>query len=170
MQRMRKLYEIDRSIEELLSAVTDPDTGEIVDLDALDDLLMEREQKIENVILFYKDVQAELAAVTHEYMTLQGRAERLGSTADGLKLYISKALNGEKFKTAKCEVSYRKSEAVDVDDGFIEWANNPDNLALHFVRRKITDTPDRAAIKKYLKEGGSLEHCRLVEKQNISIK
>lgn len=167
---MRKLYEINRSIEELLETVTDPETGEVVDLDALDDLLLEKEQKIENVILYYKDVQAELAAVTHEYMKLQERAERLGSTADGLKLYISKALDGQKFKTAKCEVSYRKSEAVDVDDGFIEWANNPDNLALHFVKRKITDTPDRAAIKKYLKEGGTLEHCRLVEKQNISIK
>ena len=39
---MRKLYEINKSIEDLLAAVTDPETGEIVDPDALDDLLMER--------------------------------------------------------------------------------------------------------------------------------
>lgn len=56
---MRKLYEINKSIEDLLNAVTDPETGEVVDLDALDDLLMEREQKIESVALYEKDVNAE---------------------------------------------------------------------------------------------------------------
>ena len=167
---MRKLYEINRSIEELLETVTDPETGEVVDLDALDDLLLEKEQKIESVILYYKDVQAELAAVVHESIMLEERAKRLGTTADGLKLYISKALNGEKFKTAKCEVSYRKSESVEVDERFCDWAYWQDGDMSRFVTHTESDRPNKTEIKKYLKEGGTLEHCRLVEKQNISIK
>ena len=167
---MRKLYEINKSIEDLLNAVTDPETGEVVDLDALDDLLMEREQKIENVALYAKDVNAEWVAVTHEIMILQQRADRLKNTEDGLKIYLSNALNGEKFKTSKCDIGFRKSESADVDDEFVAWASDIENCALHFLRKRETVSADKEKIKKYLKSGGKLEHCKLVTKYNISIK
>lgn len=169
---MRKLYEINKSIEDLLNAVTDPETGEIVDPDALDDLLMEREQKIENVALYAKDVNAEWVAITHEIMILQKRADRLKKTEDGLKAYLTNALEGQKFSTPKCMISFRKSESAEPDDEFIEWASDINNCALHFLRIKETKsvTADKEAIKKYIKSGGTLEHCRLVTKSNISIK
>lgn len=169
---MRKLYEINKSIEDLLNAVTDPETGEIVDPDALDDLLMEREQKIENVALYAKDVNAEWVAITHEIMILQQRADRLKKTEDGLKAYLTNALEGQKFSTPKCMISFRKSESAEPDDEFIKWASDINNCALHFLRIKETKsvTADKEAIKKYLKSGGTLEHCRIVTKNNISIK
>lgn len=167
---MRKLYEIKKDIEDLLNAVTDPETGEVVDPDALDSLLLERDQKIENVALYAKDVDAEWVAVTHEIMILQQRADRLMNTKEGLKQYLARELNGEKFSTSKCDIGFRKSEVVEVDDDFIEWASNIDNLALHYLKRKETVSADKTAIKKYLKSGGTLEHCRLVTKNNISIK
>lgn len=167
---MRKLYEIKKDIEDLLNAVTDPDTGEVVDPDALDSLLLERDQKIENVALYAKDVNAEWVAVTHEIMTLQQRADRLKNTEEGLKRYLARELNGEKFSTPKCEVAFRKSESVEVDDEFIGWASDIENYALHYLKRKETVTADKTAIKQYLKSGGTLEHCRIVTKNNISIK
>ena len=170
MTPMRKLYEIDKSIEDILNAVIDPDTGEIVDTESLDALLLEREQKIESVALYYKDVAAEMGAVGDEIIRLEDRLKRLKKTSEGLKIYLCKALNGQKFTTPKCEVNFRKSEAVEVDDAFVEWASDVNNLALHFLKRKITDTPDKTAIKKYLKDGGTLEHCRIVENNNITIK
>lgn len=49
------LYEIDRSIEALVNAV-DPETGEItVDNDALDALMMERDNKIEKLLTINGD-------------------------------------------------------------------------------------------------------------------
>ena len=165
---MRKLYEINKSIEDLLNAVTDPETGEVVDLDALDDLLLEREQKLENVAVYCKDVHAEWVPVSHEIMTLQQRAENLENTEAGLKFYLAKALDGQKFSTPKCDVGFRKSESVQVDDEFVAWAK--DNFAIDFVIHKETDAPDRMKIKKFLKEGGTLEHCRIVEKQSIQVK
>lgn len=167
---MRKLYEIKKDIEDLLNAVTDPDTGEVVDPDALDSLLLERDQKIENVALYAKDVNAEWVAVTHEIMILQQRADRLKNTEDGLKQYLARELNGEKFKTSKCDIGFRKSESADVDDDFIEWASDIENCALHFLRKRETVSADKEKIKKFLKEGGKLEHCKLVTKYNISIK
>lgn len=165
---MRKLYEINADIEALLNAVTDPETGEVVDPEALDGLLMERNEKIENVVLYAKDIHAEWVAVCHEAMTLQQRADRLKNTEDSLKGYLAKALDGEKFTTSKCDVGFRKSEAVEVDDEFVEWARN--NFADHLVSHKETFMPNKTEIKKYLKEGKPLEHCRIVEKRNISIK
>ena len=167
---MRKLYEINRSIEELLETVTDPETGEICDMDALDDLLLEKEQKIESVILYYKDVMAEADAIGDEMNVLNQRYERLRTTADGLKGYINNALCGEKFKTARCEVSYRKSVSVDVDDWFCDWAYLQNEDMSEYITHTESDKPNKAAIKQALKDGKQLEHCRLVEKQNISIK
>ena len=90
---MRKLYEINHDIETLINAVTDPDTGEVVDLDALEDLLLERDQKIENVILYRKDVISEMRAIGEEIDTLETRLSRLEKTAESLKGYIEKALD-----------------------------------------------------------------------------
>lgn len=165
---MRKLYEINKSIEDLLNALTDPETGEIVDPDALEDLFMERDQKIESVVLYCKDVHSEWVAISHEIMALQQRADRLENTEKSLKVYLYGALGGEKFTTPKCEVSFRKSESVEVDDDFLQWAK--ENFAAHLILHRETFVPNKTEIKKYLKEGKQLEHCRIVEKKNIQVR
>ena len=169
---MRKLYEINKSIEDLLNAITDPESGEVTDPEALDNLLLERDQKIESVILYYKDVQAELGALLAEISALNDRADKLENTANGLKLYLSKALNGERFKTSKCEVSFRKSESVELTDplGFMDWVWLQKDDMSKYVTHKESDVPNKVEIKRLLKAGGSLPYCRLVENQNISIK
>lgn len=167
---MRKLYEINRDIEDLLNTITDPETGEIVETDSLDKLFVERDEKIESVILYEKDVDADIAAITHEIMTLQQRVDRLKNTKEGLRTYIANTLDGHKFRTSRCEVGWRKSEIVEVDNEFCEWASDVNNLAVHLLIKKESVAPNKAEIKKYLKSGGTLEHCRLVEKQNMNIK
>ena len=56
---MRALYEIDNDI----LACVDKETGEIVDTEKLESLEIEREKKIEGVILWRKDLMAEAEAV-----------------------------------------------------------------------------------------------------------
>ncbi len=46
------LYEIDKAITDL----ADPETGEITDFEALDNLQMARDQKIENIACYYKNL------------------------------------------------------------------------------------------------------------------
>lgn len=63
-------------------------------------------------------------------------------------------------------ISYRKSTAVELDDNFVEWAQeNADDLLTYKAPE-----PNKTAIKDRLKEGGELSHATLVERQNISIK
>lgn len=165
---MRKLYEINKDIEDLINAVTDPDTGEVTDMDALDDLFLERDQKIESVILFRKDVIAEKNAIGAEIAELEKRYNCLAKTADGLDGYIEKALGGQNFKTARCEVKHRKSESVEVDPEFCRWAIA--SLKCELVTQKYTSAPNKAEIKKALKAGEDLLYCRIVENDNLIIK
>lgn len=166
---MRKLYEIDQEIENLIASGIDPETGEwTLDDSAIEALQMEREQKIENVILYYKDLSADISKIDDEMKTLADRSGRLSKTREGLKIWLSKALAGKKFSTARCEASFRKSESVEVDDIFCEWAETFEQDQFINIRHSVT--PNKTEIKKFLKSGGELPNCRIVEKYNISIK
>lgn len=57
-----KLYEIDEAI---LSCI-DEETGEVIDEERLTELALEREKKIENVALWYKNLMAEKEAYKKE--------------------------------------------------------------------------------------------------------
>lgn len=70
------LYEINSQIEQVWGAAVDPDTGEIINeeaLQALDGLTMQREEKLENLALFYKNLSAEAEALKAEKMRLAAR-------------------------------------------------------------------------------------------------
>lgn len=168
---MRKLYEIDQEIENLIVSGIDPETGELMlDESALEALQMEREQKIESVILYRKDLAAEMAAIKAEIKTLQDRYTSREKLVNGLDFYLTNALDGKKFSTARCEASFRRSESVEPDKDFCQYAIDNQLLDLINCKETVTITPDRVKIKAFLKSGGQLEHCKLVEKQNISIK
>lgn len=167
---MRKLYEINQDIEALLDAVTDPETGEIVDMDCLEGLFIEREKKLEHVALYGKNIRAEKNAVKAEIDELTKRYKRLSRSEEGVEMYLEKALNGERFSTGKVDCTFRESESADVDPEFIEWAYAQDTDMSGFIKHKESDEPDKMAIKKFLKQGGKLEYCRLVKKKNLTIK
>lgn len=161
------LYEIDKSIEALVNAV-DPDTGEItVDNDALDALLMERDAKIENIACYIKNLAAEAKAIKEEEMALSARRKTTEKKAERLKDYLTYALQGEKFQTAKCAVSFRKSSAVEVDDCFVEWAQTSGNEEL--LRYKEPEV-NKTAVKERLTGGEAFDFARLVQNMSITIK
>lgn len=165
---MRRLYEIDADIEAAMTEMIDPETGEVVNTECLDELFAEREQKIECVALLAKDVNADMVAIQNEIDALGKRKAKLNKTYESLKRYLAWALEGNKFNTPKCEITLRKSEQVEVDPDFCKWAI--DHSAVYFVRTKESYEPNRVEIKKFLKQGGTLKHCRIVENKSITIK
>ena len=64
-----KLYEIDNAILDCI----DLETGEVIDTERLDALNMERDAKIENVVLWIKDLMAEANAIKVEKLALAER-------------------------------------------------------------------------------------------------
>ena len=152
-----RLYEIDEAI---LSCI-DPESGEIIDAEKLDALQIERDEKLENVALWIKDLTAEAEALKAEKQAFAERQKAAETKAESLKKWLSKALEGEKFKTTKVAVSFRKTQSVQVSD---IW-----ELEEKFV--KVPEpTADKAAIKAAIKAGEDVKGAVLIDSVSISVK
>lgn len=123
---------------------------------------MARDRKLENIGLFIKELDAQAAAVKAEKDNMAERQKSLESKANNLRKYAAYALRGEKFSTPKVAFSYRKSEVVDIAAD----AKIPEE----FIKTKIEKAPDKAALKKAMKDGAEFEGITLVTKQNLQIK
>ena len=157
------IYEIDAAITSLV----DDETGEISDEEAFDALQMERDAKVENIGLFYKDCIAEAKAIKDEEAALAARRKSTENKAERLKHLLDYALNGQKFATPRLKVSYRKSQTVELSAGFTSWAekNAPDLLTYSEPK------PSKTAIKEAIKAGSVPEDVATIEThENISIK
>lgn len=161
------IFEIDRQILEMVENSTDPETGELLlDEAKLDQLQMDKEHKIENLLMFYKDTLAQAKVIKEEVESLEERQRILLNKADRLKRFAEDVLKGETFETAKVKVSYRKSESVETTEDFIAWAKkNRDDL----LRYKEPET-DKKKIKAALLNGEELLGASIVTKQSIQIK
>lgn len=155
---MRPLYEIDADI----MGCVDTETGEIVDIEKLKALEMERDAKIEGVILWRKDLLAEMEAVKNEAKKLTERARVAENKAEQLKRYIAYALEGQKFKTERCSVSYRKTTSVIIDD----FKAVPKN----YWKEPKEDWVSKDLIKEALQGGYEVAGAHQEEKQSIIIK
>ena len=158
---MSSLYEIDKAIMDFEFEI-DEETGEILNADELDNLKIERTQKVENIGLYYKSILAEAEMVKAEANNLTERYKRLENKAESLKKYLAYALQGEKFSTPRLAVSYRKSESVEIGQDFVY-----DNK---WCEVSTTYKPDKKKIKDAIKSGKEVAGAKLIEKQNISVK
>lgn len=160
------LYEIDAGIQELLSE-TDPETGELItDYEALDALLMEREAKIENIVLFIKNLSSDARELKAEEAALAERRKKAEKKAERLREYVSHALGGERFQTPRCCVSFRKSTALELGEGFTEWAKEHADTLLRYKEPE----PDKTAIKAALAGGAEIPDAKLVQNTTMTIK
>lgn len=157
-----KLYEIDNAILDCI----DLETGEVVDIDKLNELQIERDTKVENVALWIKDLKAEAEAIKAEKLKLAERQKVTENKAESLKKWLTYALNGEKFKTARCAISFRNSESVEVtEEGLENLMKEHDELLTY-----KTPEPNKTAIKQALKDGLSVDGVQLVQNTSVIIK
>ena len=139
------LYQINQqilSLEKMDDEYVDTETGEIISQEEFDQLNIDREEKIESVVLWIKNLKAEAKAIKDEEENLAKRRKSLENKADSLTRFISRILMGSKFKTARktarASVSYRKSKSVNITGDVPE----------EFLRVKTE--PNKTAIKEYL--------------------
>ena len=156
------IYEIDQAIIECV----DLETGEIIDTEQLDKLQMEREKKLENVACWIKDLKAEAEALKNEKQALAERQRVAENKAESLKKWLAYVLDGQKFSTSKCAVSFRKTEAVEVTpDGLNALMHEHDELLTY-----KTPEPNKTAIKQAIKDGLNVAGVQLVQNTSTIIK
>lgn len=157
------IYEIDN---EIMSCI-DMETGEVIDTDKLNELQMERDAKVENVALWIKELKAEAEAIKNEKQALAERQRVAENKAESLKNWLAYALNGEKFKTAKCSISYRNSESVEVTEEGLEALMREHEDLLTYKAPE----PNKKAIKDAIKNDGlTVAGVQLVQKTSTIIK
>lgn len=158
-----KLYEIEDAILECI----DMETGEVIDIERLNDLQMKREEKIENVACWIKDLKAEAEAIKAEKMALAERQKAAENKAESLKNWLAYALDGQKFKTARCAVSFRQTESVEVTpEGLENLMRGGCDELLTYEQPK----PNKTAIKAALKDGLNVAGVRLTQNTSTIIK
>jgi hypothetical protein len=153
------IYDIEAEIMECI----DQETGEVIDIDRLNALEMERDKKISKVACWIKDLKAEAEAIKAEKQALDKRQKAAENKAESLKGWLQSILQGEKFKDSRCSISYRKSERVDFSDNF-NFDTLPDYM------KKVTVEPKKTEIKEFLKGGGEIEGVRIEENTSMTIK
>ena len=162
---MASLYEIEQSILDCI----DTETGEIIDAEKLNELMIEKEVKIENVALWIKNLLSDADAFKAEKDAFAEREKAARNKADNLKQWLSAVLDGQKFNTSKVQINFRSSESVEIEDEkkFVDWAwdNERDDLLTY-----KDPTPNKTAIKQLLKSGKTLDGVSIVKNQNIQIR
>ena len=163
---MRPIYEIDQDILDCV----DQETGEILDAEKLNALQMERDDKLEGVALWVKDLSAEANAVKEEADKLLARKRALDNKITALKSWLLIALDGGKLKTARCNVYQTHSQRVTVEDEealmeFIYSLNAPSTF-LRYPEPELR----KDELKKALKDGATIPGASLEETESVVIK
>ncbi len=143
------LFEIDRAIETAFNLAIDSETGEVNEdqMMLLEVLEMDRAKKIENVACLIKNLKADAAALKAEKDAFAKRQRQAENKIEALEGYLTSALNGERFASDRCAVSFRHTNKVMLDEGKTVY-----DIDTHFLRMKEPEL-DKTAIKKAMEDG-----------------
>ena len=160
------IYELNKQIETLSEQEwVDPDTGEILDEDvanALNALTLERDEKIENVALWYKDVLAEAEAIKAEENKLASRRRGKERLAESLKRFLDFACAGQKFSSPRVAISFRNvvNGKTVIDD--------PTLIPMAF--QKVVTEPIKSEISKAIKAGMDVPGAHLEDSHSVIVR
>jgi hypothetical protein len=139
----------------------DEETGEIFDIEKFKQLNLDRDEKIENMACWIKNLKSDAEQLKKESDNLMKRKKVVESKAESLKKYLKDFLAGEKYKSSKVSVLYRKSESVNVTD----ITKIPEKYL------KFSDPePDKVGIKAAIKSGEKISGASIETSQNMIIK
>ena len=167
------LYDIDAQIAALENAteddmIIDEETGEIGSVvQALDALRMAREEKLENVACWVKNLSAEADAIREEENRLIKRRKSAETKAERLKAWLLAAMTREdgttdKIKTGRVSISVKRNPPSTVVNDLL--------LPSTYKVAKITYQANKELIKRELLAGGEVPGAYLEYGRSVVIK
>ena len=162
------LYEINQQIEEAINkmfAEVDEETGEVSqeNIDILESLQMARDEKIESIGCYIKNLKAETEALKAEEDRLKARRVAKEKRAERLKKYVTDTLGGENWdKSAKVAFAFRSSDQTIID--------NIDIIPPIYLKTKTEISPDKTKIKAAIKDGATVPGAHIEAVKNIQVK
>lgn len=165
-----QLYKVHQEITDLIESQIDQETGELnqVANAHFDALQLKREDAIHQLCLVNLESKAKADAVANEIKRLAVIKKSLDNMAEASERIISKELaEGETYQFENAKISYRKSEAVEVDEtlDLSQLAFDQPELV------KLSYAVNKTEVKKMAKEGKPIpEGILIVKKNNLVIK
>lgn len=165
------LYNLSQNYDAFMALVDEGEIPEDALWDTMEAINDEWEAKAESVALAVKNLLAEAAAMEAEATALADRAERRRRDAERLEAYLLTAMTKtatRKIDRPRARITVRSSKAVEVSQGFMEWAkaNAP---ALVSVRTVTEEKPDKTAIKSALDAGKEVPFAAVVERRKVKV-
>lgn len=134
-------------------------------LDTLEASSVELMVKAENSAKYFLHLENMAAGMSEAIKKMQARQKAIQNRANSLKGYISRSLNHagfDKYEVADLKLSYRKSEQVIVED--------ESKIPREFIKAKTTESVDKTALKRAIKEGVVIDGACIQVNQNLQIK
>ena len=166
---MSTLYEIDYNLYQLLEneMVVDEETGEILFEESdIDNLLLSRDQKLENTACYIKNLMSDIDQIKAEEKSLKERRQTKEKKVERLKSYLANSMllfGDKKFETPRVALSFRKSKQVEIEPNV--------HLPQEYIKVKVEESPDKTKLKDaILKQGIVINGVKVVEKENLQLK
>ena len=123
------------------------------------------DDKIDAYCQIIREYEAEITARKSEIERLRVANDRAEKAIDRMKSALDgfmTASGQSKAKTALFSVSYRSAKSVHITD--------ESRIPERFLTVKTTTAPNKAEIKRFISDGGTVEGAEIVESRNIQIK
>lgn len=159
-----KLYEIDNGFRNLWAKIIEQD-GELTeeDINALESLNLARDEKVKGYGVVIRESVSEIANIDFELKRLNKIKSQLQNKVEWLTNRLSgfmKENDMNDFKSVEVNISFRTSQSLVIED--------ETNLPSMFVN--VISKPDKQAIKEFIANGGKVDGCTIIKKDNIQIK
>lgn len=168
-----KLYEVNQMIEGIFEQLVDPETGEIVENEALlaqlDSLQMERSRILEYLAKLVLNTRSQMAALKEEEKRLKERRASLERKDTRLMEILDRECAGEKTDCGVATVCYRKTTKVEVGDDAtaVSWLMDHGHTQCY---RVPAPEISKAEVKKLLAAGTEVPGVALVQDYSCSLR
>ncbi len=160
------LYEIkDNYLNALNNMQVDEETGEIINIEELEQVEGDFRDKVEAVACYIKDIEAQAKAIGYEEKVLKERREAKENKADRLREYLKQNMleaGMMVFEAPKCRLSFRSGQKTIIDDESIL----PEQYVTYASVRKV----DKNAIKDAIRSGEEVPGAHLIDTQSLQVK
>ena len=168
-----KLYEVNQMIEGIFEQLVDPETGEIVENEALlaqlDSLQMERSRILEYLAKLVLNTRSQMAALKEEEKRLKERRASLERKDTRLMEILDRECAGEKTDCGVATVCYRKTTKVEVGDDAtaVSWLTENGHTQCY---RVPAPEISKTEVKKLLAAGTEVPGVALVQDYSCSLR
>lgn len=177
-----QLYKINEQIVDVFKKIENEEIDIENGAELLEQLSIQKDEKIENIALFYKNVSSEIDALKAEKLMFEKRIKQKENLKERLKETLKFNLlqdNKNKFETSKVNINFRKSTTLSIEDvdALIVELQDKNLENLYKVEQKTEKTVDKTKLKmlinndlKQEKQQYNFKNAYVIEKQNIQIK